>query len=150
MNGGEGKCIYIDTEGTFRPERLLAIAERWGLDPEEVLDNVGYARAYNSDHQMELLAQASAMMAESRFSLLIIDSLTNLYRTDYSGRGELNDRQRSLAKFLRALMRLADEYGVAVVITNQVVAKVDAGPMAGMENKTAIGGNIVAHASTTR
>lgn len=150
MNGGEGKCLYIDTEGTFRPERLLAVAERYGLNGEEVLDNVAYARAYNSDHQMQLLVSASAMMSESRFSLLIVDSLTNLFRTDYSGRGELNDRQRSLAKFLRALMRLADEFGVAVIITNQVVAKVDAGPMAGADTKTAIGGNIVAHASTTR
>jgi DNA repair protein RAD51 len=65
-NGGEGKALYIDTEGTFRPERLLAIAEKYGLSGEHVLDNVAYARAYNSDHQMSLLVQASAMMAESR------------------------------------------------------------------------------------
>lgn len=66
-NGGEGKALYIDTEGTFRPERLLAIAEKYGLSGEHVLDNVAYARAYNSDHQMQLLVQASAMMAESRY-----------------------------------------------------------------------------------
>jgi DNA repair protein RAD51 len=66
MGGGEGKCLYIDTEGTFRPVRLLAIAERYGLNGEEVLDNVAYARAYNADHQQQLLLQASAMMAESR------------------------------------------------------------------------------------
>lgn len=66
MGGGEGKCLYIDTEGTFRPVRLLAIAERYGLNGEEVLDNVAYARAYNADHQQQLLITASAMMAESR------------------------------------------------------------------------------------
>jgi DNA repair protein RAD51 len=66
MGGGEGKCLYIDTEGTFRPVRMLAVAERYGLNGEEVLDNIAYARAYNSDHQMQLLVQASAMMAESR------------------------------------------------------------------------------------
>lgn len=66
MGGGEGKCLYIDTEGTFRPNRLLAVAERYGLNPEEVLDNVAYARAYNAEHQIALLTQASAMMAESR------------------------------------------------------------------------------------
>lgn len=65
--GGEGKCLYIDTEGTFRPERLLAVAERYGLSGADVLDNVAYARAYNSDHQSQLLLQASAMMAESRY-----------------------------------------------------------------------------------
>lgn len=66
LNGGEGKCLYIDTEGTFRPERLLATAERYGLTGAEVLDNVAYARAYNTDHQTNLLIQASAMMTESR------------------------------------------------------------------------------------
>lgn len=145
--GGEGKCLYIDTEGTFRPERLLPIAERYasklyiispcyrfGINGEEALDNIAYARAYNSDHQNQLLIQASAMvstysfqvyltvikMVESRFSLLIVDSCTALYRTDFSGRGELSARQMHLARFLRNLLRLADEFGIAVVISNQV------------------------------
>ncbi|ODN82877.1 DNA repair protein RAD51 [Cryptococcus amylolentus CBS 6039] len=150
MGGGEGKCLYIDTEGTFRPVRMLAVAERYGLDGEEVLDNIAYARAYNADHQLQLLVQASAMMAESRFSLLIVDSATSLYRTDFSGRGELSARQMHLAKFLRTLMRLADEFGVAVVVTNQVVAQVDGGQFAVADAKKPIGGNIMAHASTTR
>ncbi len=125
MGGGEGKCLYIDTEGTFRPVRLLSVANRYGLSGEEVLDNVAYARAYNSDHQLQLLNQASNMMCETRFSLLIVDSATSLYRTDYAG---------------------------AVVITNQVVAQVDGGPSAmfNPDPKKPIGGNIIAHASTTR
>lgn len=109
MGGGEGKCLYIDTEGTFRPVRLLAVAERYGLSGEEVLDNVAYARAYNADHQQSLLTNASALMSESRFCLLIVDSCTALYRTDFSGRGELSTRQNHLGKFLRTLQRLADE-----------------------------------------
>ncbi|CEJ90669.1 Putative DNA repair protein RAD51/RHP55 [[Torrubiella] hemipterigena] len=152
MGGGEGKCLYIDTEGTFRPVRLLAVANRFGLSGEEVLDNVAYARAYNSDHQLQLLNQAAAMMCETRFSLLIVDSATALYRTDFCGRGELSNRQTHLAKFMRTLQRLADEFGVAVVITNQVVAQVDGGPSAmfNPDPKKPIGGNIIAHASTTR
>ncbi|KAF7784644.1 hypothetical protein Agabi119p4_809 [Agaricus bisporus var. burnettii] len=151
MGGGEGKCLYIDTEGTFRPVRLLATAERYGLNGEEVLDNVAYARAYNADHQYQLLAMASALMSESRFSLLIVDSCTALYRTDFSGRGELSSRQNHLGKFLRTLQRLADEFGIAVLVTNQVMSNPDAsaGPYAGNEKKP-IGGNIMAHASTTR
>lgn len=149
--GAEGKCLYIDTEGTFRPERLLSIAEKYGLDGEQVLDNVAYARAYNSDHQAALLIQASAMMSESRYALLIVDSATALYRTDFAGRGELSARQMHLAKFLRNLLRLADEFGIAVVITNQVVAQVDgASAMFNADPKKPIGGNIMAHASTTR
>ncbi|KAF3905426.1 hypothetical protein ABW20_dc0101402 [Dactylellina cionopaga] len=149
MGGGEGKCLYIDTEGTFRPVRLLAVAQRYGLNGEEVLDNVAYARAYNSDHQLQLLDMASQMMTETRFSLLIVDSATSLYRTDFSGRGDLSARQMHLARFMRRLQRLADEFGIAVVISNQVVAQVD-GAVFNPDPKKPIGGNIIAHASTTR
>ena len=150
-NGGaEGKCLYIDTEGTFRPERLLAVAERFGLQGNDVLDNVAYARAYNSDHQLTLLTQEAAMMSESRYAVVVVDSATALYRTDYSGRGELSSRQMHLAQFLRTLLRLADEFGVAVVVTNQVVAQVDGSAMFQADPKKPIGGNIMAHASTTR
>ncbi|CAH1365030.1 hypothetical protein MTP99_001342 [Tenebrio molitor] len=148
--GGEGKCLYIDTEGTFRPERLLAVAERYKMAGQEVLNNVAFARAYNTDHQTQLLIQAAAMMAESRYALLVVDSAMALYRTDYSGRGELSARQMHLARFLRMLLRLADEFGIAVVITNQVVAQVDGAAMFNADPKKPIGGNIMAHASTTR
>ncbi|KAJ1916764.1 recombinase rad51 [Mycoemilia scoparia] len=151
MNGGEGKCLYIDTEATFRSDRILQIAQKYGMNGDEVLENIAIARAYNTDHQTSLLIQASSMMSESRFALLIVDSATSLYRTDFSGRGELAARQMHLARFLRMLLRLADEFGVAVVITNQVVAQVDgAAAMFAADPKKPIGGNIIAHASTTR
>lgn len=86
----------------------------------EVLDNVAYARAHNTDHQQTLLAHAAGMMADSRFALIVVDSATALHRTEFIGRGELAARQNSLGKFLRGLQRLADEFGVAVVVTNQV------------------------------
>ncbi|ORD96532.1 RAD51 [Hepatospora eriocheir] len=91
------------------------------------------------------------MMTENKYSLIIVDSATSLYRTDYNGRGELSARQIHLARFLRSLLNLADTYGVAVVITNQVVATVDgAAAMFGADPKKPIGGHIIAHASTTR
>lgn len=88
---GGGKAAFIDTEGTFRPDRLREIAARFGLDPEEVLDNVVYARAFNSEHQMELITLIAAKMAEEpgKFRLLIVDSIISLFRTDFSGRGDL-------------------------------------------------------------
>ncbi|KAG0172855.1 recombinase rad51 [Apophysomyces sp. BC1021] len=129
--GAEGRCLYIDTEGTFRPNRILSAAARFNMDSEEALNNIACARAYNSDHQSALLLQASAMMTEARqetekkevlwsylvlslygvtrFSLLIVDSAIALYRTDYSGRAELAARQMHLARFMRSLQRLADE-----------------------------------------
>lgn len=147
--GAEGKAIYIDTEGTFRPNRLQAIAERFGLDPTVALENVAYARAHNSEHQMELLKVAAAIMAQDRYALLVVDSATALFRTDYTGRGELSERQMQMAQFLRQLTRLAEEFGVAVFITNQVVANPD-GMSFAKDSTKPIGGNIIAHASTTR
>eukprot|EP01040_Poterioochromonas_malhamensis_P002949 gene2949-3136_t len=149
QGGAEGRVIYVDTEGTFRPQKLVAIAERFRMNPEEVLDNIICARAHNSEQQLELLADAAALMSDSRYALLIVDSATALYRTDYMGRGELSERQMHLGQFLRQLTRLAEEFGIAVVLTNQVVANPD-GMSFAKDNVKPIGGNIIAHASTTR
>lgn len=150
QGGAEGRCLYIDSENTFRPERLKSIALRFGLDPDQALENVSFARAYNSEHQYKLLEQACAIMSQDRYALLIVDSATALYRTDYTGRGELAARQQHMAQFLRLLQRIADEFGLAVLITNQVVAQVDGGAMFAVDPKKPIGGNIIAHASQTR
>lgn len=151
MGGCNGKAIYIDTENTFRSERLIEIAKRYELDPTEVLSKVSVARAYSVDHQLELVKQASGLMASGEYRLLIVDSVIAHYRTDYSGRGELSARQVHLGVYLRSLMQLADEYNVAVVITNQVVAQVDgAMSMFGGDTKKPTGGHVLAHASTTR
>jgi len=98
---------------------------------------------------MELLKTAAAIMSQDRYALMVVDSATALFRTDYMGRGELSERQMQMAQFLRQLTRLAEEFGVAVFITNQVTA--DPGGMSFAKDSTkAIGGNIIAHASTTR
>jgi DNA repair protein RAD51 len=149
QGGAEGRAIYVDTEGTFRPQKLVAIAQRFEMNPEEVLENVICARAHNSEQQMELLADAAALMCESRYSLIVVDSATALFRSDFVGRGELSERQIQLGQFLRQLTRLAEEFGVAVVLTNQVVANPD-GMSFAKDNTKPIGGNIIAHASTTR
>lgn len=148
--GGEGKCMYIDTEGTFRPQRLVEIAKHYRLDSASVLGNVAVAKCFNTDHQTNLLHEAAAMMSGHRYSLIIVDSATHLYRTDFMGRGELASRQQHLARFLRMLQRIAEVYGVAVVITNQVLAQVDGASGPYNDPKKPIGGNIIAHASTTR
>jgi DNA repair protein RAD51 len=151
QGGAESKALYVDTEGTFRPERLVSIAERYGLNSEDVLENVTYARAYNAEHQEKLLLEAAAVFCDSRYALLIVDSATGLFRTDYTGRGELADRQQALNRYLRKLQRIADEHGVAVVITNQVMSDPSPGPSAfmGPQVKPA-GGHIIGHASQTR
>jgi DNA repair protein RAD51 len=151
LGGAAGKVVYIDTEGTFRPERIVEIAERYNMNPEIALGNIVVARAYNSDHQISLLTEAANVMASgARFAMIIVDSATGLFRSDYSGRGELADRQQNLSKFLRLLQRISDEFGAAVVITNQVIANVDTGSfMPGPTSKPA-GGHVMAHACQTR
>ncbi|MEM4625612.1 MAG: DNA repair and recombination protein RadA [Candidatus Pacearchaeota archaeon] len=146
--GASGKAVYIDTEGTFRPERVKQIAEGIGANPEKVLKNIFVARAFNSDHQILLVDKINEMIKEGEpIKLVIVDSLTAHFRAEYSGRGQLADRQQRLNKYLHDLMRLAEQRNIAIVVTNQVMA--NPAMMFG-DPTTAIGGNIVAHASTYR
>ncbi|KAB5590609.1 Meiotic recombination protein DMC1 [Ceratobasidium theobromae] len=150
MGGASGKVTYIDTEGTFRPDRIRAIADRFGVDPEQSLENITYARAYNSEHQMELIQEAGIRFAEEKnFRLLIVDSIMALFRTDYSGRGELSERQQKLAQMLAKLSKLSEEFNIVVLLTNQVQADPGA-TMAFAPTVKPIGGHILSHASATR
>eukprot|EP01084_Bolivina_argentea_P014004 26199_1 len=146
--GAEGCALWIDTEGTFRPKRIEQMAAECGLDSNGLLDNISFARAYNSDLQSKLISEAAQMMTKTHYALVIVDSATALFRSEYIGRGELSVRQQTLGKFLRSLLQLCDIFGVAVVITNQVVS--DPNAMSFGPNTKPIGGNIIAHASTTR
>lgn len=148
QGGANGKAVFIDTEGTFRPVRIKQIAEKIGANPEKVLKNIFVARAFNSDHQILLLEKIGEMIKNGEpIKLLIIDSLTAHFRAEYSGRGQLADRQQKLNKYLHDLMKLAETYNLAVYVTNQVMA--NPAQMFG-DPTVAIGGNIVGHASTYR
>jgi meiotic recombination protein DMC1 len=151
MGGAEGKVAYIDTEGTFRPERIAQIAERFGVDPDSAQENIAYARALNSEHQLELLNTLSREFASGDYRLLIIDSIMNCFRVDYCGRGELADRQQKLNQFLMKLAHMAEEFNVCVLMTNQVQSDPGASALfAGADGRKPVGGHVLAHASTTR
>ena len=148
QGGANGKSVFIDTEGTFRPSRIKQIAESIGADPEKVLKNIFVARAFNSDHQILLLEKIGEMIKGGEpIKLLIIDSLTAHFRAEFAGRGQLADRQQKLNKYLHDLMKLAETYNLAVYVTNQVMS--NPAQMFG-DPTVAIGGNIVGHASTYR
>ncbi|KAK8181110.1 Rad51-domain-containing protein [Phyllosticta citribraziliensis] len=145
------KNMLVDTEGTFRPERIAQIAERFGVDPDQTLDNIIYARAVNSEHQHELLNRLSESFATNEYRLLIVDSIMALFRVDYTGRGELNERQQKLNQFLTKLTQIAHEFNVVVLMTNQVQSDPGASAMfAGADGRKPVGGHILAHASSTR
>lgn len=146
--GGLGaRALYIDTEGTFRPERVVQMARYRGVEPEGALEGIIYARAYNSDHQMLLVEEAKNIVEKENIKLVIVDSLVGHFRAEYPGRENLAARQQKLNKHISQLMRLASVYQLAVVVTNQVIASPDI--FFGNPLKPA-GGNIVAHGCTYR
>jgi len=146
--GANGKAVYIDTEGTFRPERIKQIAGALGANPEKVLKNIFVARAFNSDHQILLLEKISEMVKDGEpIRMMIVDSLTAHFRAEFAGRGQLADRQQKLNRYMHQLMKLAEQHNIAVYVTNQVMA--NPAQMFG-DPTTPIGGNIVGHTSTYR
>lgn len=146
-NGESFKVIYIDTENTFRPERIIQMAEQKGLDPNETLKNIKIARAYNSDHQMLLAEKAEDLLKTGEYKLLVVDSLTAHFRAEFIGRGTLSERQQKLNKHMHTLLKVADMYNCCVIVTNQVMSRPNV--MFG-DPTQAIGGHIVGHSSTFR
>jgi DNA repair protein RadA len=146
--GFEGNAVYIDTENTFRPERIQQMAKKLELDPEEALKNIFVARAYNSDHQMLLAEKAAELVKEKNIKLVVVDSLTAHFRAEYTGRGTLASRQQKLNRHMHTLQRkIADLHNAAVIVTNQVMARPD---ILFGDPTTPIGGHIVGHHSTFR
>ena len=146
--GLNGNALYIDTEGTFRPERIIQMAEGHDLDYKKVLKNIVFGRAYNSDHQIMLIKEATNLIKEKNIKLIIVDSLIGHFRSEYVGRGTLANRQQTINVHLHDLLRLTDIFpDLCVIVTNQVQSK----PDVFYGNPTvAAGGNIVAHGSTIR
>lgn len=145
--GGLGRgCLFIDTENTFSPTRIVSMAKAVGLDPQEVLKNIYVSRAFNSEHQISLVESAKELIEEKDIGLIVIDSLTSHFRADYIGRGELATRQQKLNKHLHMLQRYADAYNLAVYVTNQVMAKPDV--LFG-DPTAPVGGHVLAHMCLT-
>jgi DNA repair protein RadA len=145
--GLEGHAFYIDTENTFRPERIKQMAEGYELDPEEVLSKIHVARAYNSSHQMLLVEKVKELSKDVPARLLVVDSLTAHFRAEFVGRGTLADRQQKLNRHMHDLLRWGDLNNGVICVTNQVAAKPDA--FFGDPTRP-IGGHIVGHTATFR
>lgn len=147
--GLDGYSVIIDTENTFRPERIVQLAQALDLDPKETLSKIKVARAYSSDHQMLLVDRINDLIEKEKIpvKLVVVDSLMGLFRSEYAGRGTLADRQQKLNRHLHDLQRLSDRHNLAIYITNQVMSRPD---VFFGDPTAAIGGNIVGHASTFR
>jgi len=146
--GLEGNALYIDTEATFRPERIIHMAEAKDLDYNKILQNIIVGRAYNSDHQVLLIQEASKIVKEKNIKLIVVDSIIGHFRSEYIGRGTLANRQQTLNVHIHDLLRLTEVFDeLAVIFTNQVSSK----PDVFYGNPTvATGGHIIAHGATVR
>ncbi|WP_337863172.1 DNA repair and recombination protein RadA, partial [Nitrososphaera sp.] len=142
-----GRAVYVDTENTFRPERIVSIARARGLGADKALEGIIVAKAYNSAHQELIIEETGPVIEENGVKLVVIDSAVAHYRAEFLGRATLSERQQRLNKFMHILVRMAETYGVAVVVTNQIQSSPDAyfGDAA-----RPTGGNVVAHTSTYR
>ena len=145
--GLNGSALYIDTENTFRPEWIVRMATALGLDPTEIAKSIIYSEAFNSDHQILLLERADKVIQDNNIRLIILDSLTSHFRSEYLGREMLAERQQKLNSHLHRLVRLARAFNACAVVTNQVMAKPDQYFAMAVE---AVGGHIVSHTSHTR
>ena len=145
--GLDAGSVYIDTEGTFRPERIQEIAEARGIDSEKVLSHITVARAYNSAHQELIVKDLGRIIEPNKVRLVILDSAVAHYRAEFLGRGTLAERQQRLNRFMHQLLRTAEIYNIAVVVTNQVQAAPDS--FFGDPTRPT-GGHVVAHTSTYR
>jgi len=145
--GLDGGAVYIDTEGTFRPERIAEIAEARDLDSEKILSRITVARAYNSAHQELIVKDLGRIIEPNKIRLVALDSAVAHYRAEFVGRGTLSERQQRLNRFMHQLLRTAEIYNIAVVVTNQVQAAPDS--FFGDPTRPT-GGHVVAHTSTYR
>ena len=145
--GLDGGALYLDTEQTFRPEWIIRMAKSAGLDPVETASKIIYSEAYNSDHQVLLLDKADRIIKDNKIRLIIIDSLTSHFRSEYLGREMLAERQQRLNNHMHRLIRLARGFNAVAIVTNQVMSRPD---QFFANSVDAVGGHIVAHTSHTR
>ena len=145
--GLNANTIYIDTEGTFRPERIQEIARSRGYDSSQILKSIAVCKVYNSSHLELIIKNLGKYVDDFKAKLVVIDSVISLHRAEFAGRGTLADRQQRLNTMLHKIIRLAEIYNIAVVITNQVQSSPDT--FFGDPTKAA-GGNVLGHASTYR
>ena len=145
--GLDGSVLFLDTEGTFRPERIESMAKAAGLDPKKVLEEMFVVRCSTTEQQILTIERADKLVREKNVKLIVIDSLISLFRSEFIGRGALGERQQKLNSHIHKLQQLADNYNLVVYITNQVMD--NPGILFG-DPTTPVGGNIIAHAATTR
>ena len=123
--GLEGKALFLDTENTFAPARVAELSYAFTQDPGTFLQNIFVTRAYNSDHQIQIVEKADKIIEENGIRLVIIDSMASHFRAEYPGKENLPRRQQALMGHAQTLQRLSESYNLAIVTTNQILSNPD-------------------------
>ncbi len=123
--GLNGKALFIDTENTFAPARVAEMSYSFVEDPIDFLQNIFISRAYNADHQIQIVEKADRMIENNEVKLIIVDSMASHFRAEFPGKKNLPRRQQMLMAHAERLQRLAESYELAVMTTNQILSNPD-------------------------
>lgn len=123
--GLNGKALFIDTENTFAPARVAEMSYSFVEDPIDFLQDIFVSRAYNADHQIQIVEKADRMIENNKVKLIIVDSMASHFRAEFPGKDNLPRRQQMLMAHAERLQRLADSYELAVMTTNQILSNPD-------------------------
>lgn len=145
--GLDTNVIYMDTENTFKANRIAEIAEARGYDVKEVLSKIFVIKVYNASHQIVAMDKVRERCKEAKSRLLIVDSVICHFRAEYCGRGTLAERQQLLNKHIAELKAYAIANDAVVIVTNQMASRPDA--FFGNPNAPT-GGNVLQHACAYR
>jgi len=140
------RVLYIDTENTYYATRIQEICEEKGYDSKKVHKNIDIMPVNSASMLSKYVEEIRKYINENKYELIIVDSIIALHRAEFLGRGSLSDRQQELARIMGTLVKVAEAYDVAVLVTNQVLDSPD--PL--KPGSYATGGNIIAHTSTHR
>ncbi len=147
QGGLEGRVLWLDSEASFKTNIIRANAIRWGLDPDVVLGNINVAPMALSSQIEDTFEQIQLLLAEGEFKMLVIDSLTGLFRAEYRGIATLATRQQTINSLLNTMRRMGIATDAIFAYTNQVTTQIS---NYGGNAYAPAGGHVVSHASDYR
>ena len=116
----DGKDIlFQDTTGTFRPERLVQMMQLQKINPS-LLDKIKVNRITNTGQQIQWLSKMRMSSDLLGYSLIIIDSITDLFSFEYSKKEQSLEKHISFMKYMHDLSNIAIDTKIPIIVTNIV------------------------------
>jgi DNA repair protein RadA len=116
------KSVYVDTESTFRPERVEQMAESRGIQAKAALDSVYSLRADDVAAQSQVLERMAEDPRVSPAKLVVVDTVTKNFTLEFPGREKTGRRQGALGAYLNRIAIDAYLHRRVVLLTNRVAS----------------------------